>query len=93
MAEHNAAPTSLHELVESRAEEPADCSLVSRVAGRSKCSQAGLGASRDPTLGAAVQRGSPRPFAGYSNSDFAYIGFAPRRHPLPRQTAVARPGR
>jgi len=40
-----------------------------------KCSQAGLGPSGDPTLGAAVQCGQPTTFAGYSNSDFAYIGF------------------
>src|SRR5438309_4491218 len=36
-----------------RAEEPADCGLVSRVAGLTKRPQAGFRATRDTTIGAA----------------------------------------
>jgi len=32
--------------------------------------------------------GSPRPFAGFTNSDFAYVGLASRRIFLSRKTAV-----
>src|SRR5258707_9176017 len=76
MAEHNAAPTSLHELVEEAGQKNPQiaASFHAWQAARNVPKQGS--ALRDTQL--SVQQfslGSPRPFAGYSNSDFAYIGF------------------
>ena len=76
MAEHNAAPTSLHELViEAGQKNPQiAASFHAWQASRNVPKQV----SALPETQLSVQQfsvGSPRPFAGYSNSDFAYIGF------------------
>jgi outer membrane protein TolC len=76
MAEHNAAPTSLHELViEAGLKNPQiAASFHAWQASRNVPKQV----SALPETQLSVQQfsvGSPRPFAGYSNSDFAYIGF------------------
>ena len=76
MAEHSAAPTSLRELTqEAEQKNP-------RIAAAFHAWQASRNipnqASALPETQLSVQQfsvGSPRPFAGYSNSDFAYIGF------------------
>jgi outer membrane protein, heavy metal efflux system len=74
-AEHNAAPTSLHELMhEAEQKNPQiAASIHAGQASRNVPRQA----SALPETQLSVQQfsvGSPRPFAGYSNSDFAYIG-------------------
>src|ERR1700692_664601 len=76
MAEHNAAPTSLHELViEAGQKNPQiAASFHAWQASRNVPKQV----SALPETQLSVQQfsvGSPRPFAGYSNSDFAYIAF------------------
>src|SRR5437867_953192 len=76
MAAQAGTPTSLHELVQE----------VEQKNPRIAASYHGWQASRNvakqvsafPETQVSVQQfsvGSPRPFAGYSNSDFAYIGF------------------
>src|SRR5437588_272377 len=76
MAEHNAAPTSLRELTQEAEEKNPQiaASFHAWQASRNVPKQA----SALPETQLSVQQfsvGSPRPFAGYSNSDFAYIGF------------------
>src|SRR6267143_1120266 len=76
MAEHNAAPTSLRELVQEAGQKNPQiaASFHAWQAARNVPKQA----SALPETQLSVQQfsvGSPRPFAGYSNSDFAYIGF------------------
>jgi outer membrane protein TolC len=76
MAEHNAAPTSLRELIhEAEQRNPQiGASFHAWQASRNVPRQV----SALPETQLSVQQfsvGSPRPFAGYSNSDFAYIGF------------------
>src|SRR6266550_1447199 len=76
MAEHTAAPTSLHELVQEAEQKNPQiaASFHAWQASRNVPKQA----SALPDTQLSVQQfsvGSPRPFAGYSNSDFAYIGF------------------
>src|SRR6266550_4125311 len=77
MAEHGAAPpTPLRELVqEAEQKNPQNAaSFHALQAARSVPKQA----YALPETQLSVQQfsvGSPRPFAGYSNSDFAYIGF------------------
>src|SRR5713101_9102479 len=76
MAEHNAAPTSLRELVQEAGQKNPQiaASFHAWQAARNVPKQA----SAIPETQLSVQQfsvGSPRPFAGYSNSDFAYIGF------------------
>lgn len=77
MAEPGGTPTSLQELVQE----------AERKNPRISAAYHGWQASRNtvkqvsafPETQVSVQQfsvGSPRPFAGYSNSDFAYIGFA-----------------
>ena len=71
MAEHNAAPTSLHELVEEAGQKNPQiaASFHAWQAARNVPKQA----SALPETQLSVQQfsvGSPRPFAGYSNSDF-----------------------
>jgi outer membrane protein, heavy metal efflux system len=76
MAEHNAAPTSLRELIQEAEQKNPQiaASFHAWQASRNVPKQA----SALPETQLSVQQfsvGSPRPFAGYSNSDFAYIGF------------------
>ncbi len=76
VAEHNAAPTSLRELTQEAEQKNPQiaASFHAWQASRNVPKQA----SALPETQLSVQQfsvGSPRPFAGYSNSDFAYIGF------------------
>src|SRR6266446_6722672 len=76
MAEHKAAPTSLRELIqEVELKNPQiAASFHAWQVSRNVPKQA----SALPDTQLSVQQfsvGSPRPFAGYSNSDFAYIAF------------------
>jgi outer membrane protein, heavy metal efflux system len=76
MAEDNAVPTSLRELIQETEQENPQiaASFHAWQASRSVPKQV----SALPETQLSVQQfsvGSPRPFAGYSNSDFAYIGF------------------
>jgi outer membrane protein TolC len=76
MATHAAAPTSLRDLVqEAEQKNPLiAASFHAWQASRNVPKQV----SAFPETQVSVQQfsvGSPRPFAGYSNSDFAYIGF------------------
>src|ERR1700732_3590461 len=76
MAEHKAASTSLRELIEEAEQKNPQiaASFHAWQASRNVPKQA----SALPETQLSVQQfsvGSPRPFAGYSNSDFAYIGF------------------
>src|SRR5438874_938469 len=76
MAEHRGVRVSLHELVrEAEQKNPQiAASFHAWQASRNVPKQA----SALPETQLSVQQfsvGSPRPFAGYSNSDFAYIGF------------------
>lgn len=76
MAEHQDVPVSLHELVrEAEQKNP-------RIAASFHAWQASRNvpkqASALPEIELSAQQfsvGSPRPFSGFSNSDFAYIGF------------------
>ncbi len=76
MGEHGGVPTSLRELVqEAEQKNP-------RIAASFHAWQASRNVPKQvsalPETQLSVQQfsvGSPRPFAGYSNSDFAYIGF------------------
>src|SRR5436853_5613901 len=77
MDEHTGTPTSLHELVqEAKQKNPQiAASFHAWQASRNVPKQV----SALPETQLSVQQfsvGSPRPFAGYSNSDFAYIGFS-----------------
>src|SRR5712691_6540307 len=76
MAEHTAASTSLRELVQEAEQKNPQiaASFHAWQASRNVPKQV----SALPEIQLSVQQfsvGSPRPFAGYSNSDFAYIGF------------------
>ena len=76
MAEHGGAPTSLRELVQEAEQKNPQiaASFHAWQASRNVPKQV----SALPETQLSVQQfsvGSPRPFAGYSNSDFAYIGF------------------
>jgi outer membrane protein, heavy metal efflux system len=76
MVEHEGMPTSLHELVQEAEQKNPQiaASFHAWQASRNVPKQA----SALPETQLSVQQfsvGSPRPFAGYSNSDFAYIGF------------------
>jgi cobalt-zinc-cadmium efflux system outer membrane protein len=76
MAEHKAAPTSLRELTQEAEQKNPQiaASFHAWQASRNVPKQV----SALPETQLSVQQfsvGSPRPFAGYSNSDFAYIGF------------------
>jgi cobalt-zinc-cadmium efflux system outer membrane protein len=76
MAEHAGMATSLRELVQEAEQKNPQiaASFHAWQASRSVPKQA----SALPETQLSVQQfsvGSPRPFAGYSNSDFAYIGF------------------
>ena len=74
--EHEGMPTSLHELVQEAEQKNPQiaASFHAWQASRNVPKQV----SALPETQLSVQQfsvGSPRPFAGYSNSDFAYIGF------------------
>jgi len=76
MAEHAGAPSPLRELVEEAEQKNPQiaASFHAWQASRNVPKQV----SALPETQVSVQQfsvGSPRPFAGYSNSDFAYIGF------------------
>jgi len=76
MPEHIGAPTSLHDLLQEAEQKNPQiaASFHAWQASRYVPKQA----SALPETQLSVQQfsvGSPRPFAGYSNSDFAYIGF------------------
>src|SRR5712692_6580024 len=76
MAEHGGVPASLRELVQEAEQKNPQiaASFHAWQASRNVPKQA----SALPETQLSVQQfsvGSPRPFAGYSNSDFAYIGF------------------
>jgi outer membrane protein, heavy metal efflux system len=76
MAEHAGTPTSLRELVQEAEQKNPQiaASFHAWQASRNVPKQV----SALPETQLSVQQfsvGSPRPFAGYSNSDFAYIGF------------------
>jgi hypothetical protein len=77
MAEHAGMATSLRELVQEAEQKNPQiaASFHAWQASRNVPKQA----SALPETQLSVQQfsvGSPRPFAGYSNSDFAYIGFS-----------------
>ena len=76
MAGHSAAPVSLRQLIQEAEQKNPQiaASFHAWQASRNIPKQA----SALPETQLSVQQfsvGSPRPFAGYSNSDFAYIGF------------------
>ena len=76
MARHAAAPTALHELIQEAEQKNPQiaASIHAWQASRDVPKQV----SALPETQLSLQQfsvGSPRPFAGYSNSDFAYIGF------------------
>src|SRR3977135_1286915 len=76
MAGHAGTPTSLHELLQEAEQNNGQiaASFHAWQASRNVPKQV----SALPETQLSVQQfsvGSPRPFAGYSNSDFAYIGF------------------
>ena len=76
IADHTAAPVSLGELIQEADQKNPQiaASFHAWQAARNVPKQA----SALPETQLSVQQfsvGSPRPFAGYSNSDFAYIGF------------------
>jgi cobalt-zinc-cadmium efflux system outer membrane protein len=76
MVEHGGMPTSLHELVQEAEQKNPQiaASFHAWQASRNVPKQV----SALPETQLSVQQfsvGSPRPFAGYSNSNFAYIGF------------------
>ena len=83
LADHSAAPVSLRELIQEAEQKNPQiaASFHSWQASRNVPKQA----SALPETQLSVQQfsvGSPRPFAGYSNSDFAYIGFG-ASHDIP----------
>src|SRR2546427_3228100 len=76
MAEHGGVPTSLRELVQEA--EQKNPRIAASFHGWQASRNVPKQASALPETQLSVQQfsvGSPRPFAGYSNSDFAYIGF------------------
>jgi outer membrane protein, heavy metal efflux system len=76
MAGHAGSPTSLHELVQEA--EQKNPQIAASFHAWQASRNVPKRASALPETQVSVQQfsvGSPRPFAGYSNSDFAYIGF------------------
>jgi outer membrane protein TolC len=76
MAEHAGTPISLRELVHEA--EQKNPQIAAAYHGWQASRSVSKQASAFPETQVSVQQfsvGSPRPFAGYSNSDFAYIGF------------------
>lgn len=75
MAEHAGKPTSLQELVQEA--ETKNPQITAAYHGWQASRNVAKQVSALPETQVSVQQfsvGSPRPFAGYSNSDFAYIG-------------------
>jgi cobalt-zinc-cadmium efflux system outer membrane protein len=75
IAEHTGRPTSLHELVQETDEKNPQIAAAFHAWQASRNIPKQVSALPETQL--SVQQfsvGSPRPFAGYSNSDFAYIG-------------------
>ena len=75
MVEHEGMPTSLHELVQEAEQKNPQISASFHAWQASRNVPKQVSALPETQL--SVQQfsvGSPRPFAGYSNSDFAYIG-------------------
>src|SRR6266704_2854540 len=76
MPEHIGAPTSLHDLLQEA--EQKNPQIAASFHAWQASRYVPKEASALPETQLSVQQfsfGSPRPFAGYSNSDFAYIGF------------------
>jgi cobalt-zinc-cadmium efflux system outer membrane protein len=76
MAEHAGMPTSLRELIQEAEQKNPQISASFHAWQASRNVPKQVSALPETQL--SVQQfsvGSPRPFAGYSNSDFAYIGF------------------
>jgi cobalt-zinc-cadmium efflux system outer membrane protein len=76
MVEHNAAPTALRELIQEAEQKNPQIAASFHAWQASRNVPKQVSALAETQL--SVQQfsvGSPRPFAGYSNSDFAYIGF------------------
>src|SRR5215470_10252724 len=76
MARHAAAPTSLHELIQET--EQKNPQIAASIHAWQASQDVPKQVSALPETQLSLQQfsvGSPRPFAGYSNSDFAYIGF------------------
>jgi outer membrane protein, heavy metal efflux system len=76
MAEHAGMPTSLRELIQEAEQRNPQISASFHAWQASRNVPKQVSALPETQL--SVQQfsvGSPRPFAGYSNSDFAYIGF------------------
>jgi outer membrane protein TolC len=76
MAPHTGTPTSLHELIQEA--ETKNPQIAASVRAWQASRDVPRQASALPETQLSVQQfsvGSPRPFAGYSNSDFAYVGF------------------
>jgi outer membrane protein TolC len=76
MAEHAAAPTSLRELVQEAEQKNPQIAASFHAWQASRNVPKQVSALPETQLSAQqFSVGSPRPFAGFSNSDFAYIGF------------------
>src|SRR5438552_6450400 len=76
MSEHMGTPTSLRELVQEA--EQKNPQIAASFHGWQASRNVPKQVSAFPETQVSVQQfsvGSPRPFAGYSNSEFAYIGF------------------
>jgi outer membrane protein TolC len=76
MAEHAGMPTSLRELIQEAEQKNPQIAASFRAWQASRNVPKQVSALPETQL--SVQQfsvGSPRPFAGYSNSDFSYIGF------------------
>ena len=76
MAEHAGMPTSLRELIQEAEQKNPEIAASFHAWQASRNAPKQVSALPETQL--SVQQfsvGSPRPFAGYSNSDFAYIGF------------------
>jgi len=75
MAAHAGAPTSLRDLVQEAEQRNPQIAASFHGWQASRNVPKQVSAFPRRSLGTAVQCGQPRPFAGYSNSEFAYIGF------------------
>src|SRR5439155_16258085 len=84
MAAHAGAPTSLRDLVQEA--EQKNPRIAASIHGWQASRSVPKQVSAFPETQISVQQfsvGSPRPFAGYSNSEFAYSGFGARRRTFP----------
>src|SRR6266568_3504464 len=90
MPEHIGAPTSLHDLLQE--DEQKNPKIADSFHAWQASRYVPKEASALPETQLSVQQfsvGSPRPFAGYSNSEFAYIGFgASQDIPYPGKRAL-----